>query len=179
VKRALAVLALICAARGTGHAAVWETPAQASEAWFPGQKAAAADVALSPTAQASLKALLAPHSSRSIAWTLPASVPILEFKAGWLVLVEEVGRHFPIRFAVAVDHSGAVLGVDVLEYRENYGQQIRGEAFRRQFQGKRWEDKIRSPGDIDAISGATYSCQATSRAVRKSLAVLKVRGSLP
>lgn len=100
-----------------------------------------------------------------------------KFKA-WLLIVEEIGKHKPITFAVGVSSLGIIEGLEVLEYRESYGVQIAKQGFLRQYIGKTLKDPIKTPGDIDAISGATYSSFATNRATRKALAVLKVSGWL-
>lgn len=156
------------------QAGVWMTREQAAEHWFPGKKAEFRTVTLTAEAVAALKELLKPHATRGRGWSLPGAIERADVGKACLLVVEEVGKHQPIRFAVAIDAQGAVLGVDILEYRENYGHQIRQASFLAQYQHKRWEDPIRSPGDIDAISGATYSSYASNRAVRKALALLKV-----
>lgn len=161
------------------RAGVWMTPEQAAEKLFPGSPPRFEALALDAKALASLKEGVTPHSTRGRGWTLPGEAKLAEFKGGWLLLVDEIGKHQPIHFAVAIDRKGTVLGVEVLEYRENYGEQIGRAPFLAQFKGKRWEDSIQVGGDIDAISGATYSCYATTRAVRKALALLRVSGRLP
>lgn len=158
------------------QAGVWMTRDQAAAHWFPGKPAVFHEVALEPEAVKALKTVLKPYGTRGRGWSLPGKVERADFGKACLLVVEEVGKHQPIRFAVAIDAQGAVLGLDVLEYRENYGQKIGQEPFRAQYKGKRWEDPIQTPGDIDAISGATYSCYATNRAVRKALAILRLTG---
>ena len=44
---------------------------------------------------------------------------------GWFIADEVVGKHEFIPFAVALDDQGAVKGIEILEYREAYGGQIR------------------------------------------------------
>jgi hypothetical protein len=179
LKRARLLLVLLAGLAAPLRAAVWMTPEEAGRHWFPGEALAAETVPLSAAQQAQLKALLKPYATRGRPWVWPTELKVLTGKSGWLVCSDEIGKHRPIRFAVAVDQQGKVLVLDVLEYQENYGHEIRREAFRAQYHGKGWADPIRSAQDIDAISGATYSCYATDRAVRKALALLKLTGRLP
>lgn len=177
--RACLLLALLLGAGARLGAERWLAPEEAGRHWFHAETLTAREEALSAQQLAALKALLKPFATRGRAWSWPTAFSALEGKQGWLLFCDEVGKHRPIRFAVAVERNGKVLGVDVLEYQENYGFEIRREAFRAQYHGKAWSDPIRSTQDIDAISGATYSCYATDRAVRKALALLKVTGRLP
>src|SRR5262245_56980565 len=55
---------------------------------------------------------------------------------GLLVLDHVFGKHEVIEYAVAVSPEGAVLQVEILEYREHYGGEIRNTKWRGQFKGK-------------------------------------------
>src|SRR5258708_2007135 len=52
---------------------------------------------------------------------------------GWFIADEVVGKHDFIPFAVALDSDGSVKGIEILEYRESYGDQVRDAAWRKQF----------------------------------------------
>ena len=95
---------------------------------------------------------------------------------GFVVVVEEIGKHRPITFAVAVEPNGRVHDLAVLAYREAYGGEVRERRFLRQYAGKSLGDPLLPYRDITNISGATLSVQATGRAARKAIAVLRAEG---
>ena len=97
---------------------------------------------------------------------------------GHVVVVEEIGKHRPITFAVGVDLGGAVRDIVVLAYREAYGGEIRDQRFLRQYHGKTMAAPMLPYQDVVNISGATMSVQATGRAAHKAVAVLLATGNL-
>jgi Na+-transporting NADH:ubiquinone oxidoreductase subunit NqrC len=90
---------------------------------------------------------------------------------GWFVLDEVYGKHEFITYAVALDASGAVQGVEILDYRETHGGEVREAAWRAQFTGKRYGDGLGLGEEIKNISGATLSCKHISEGVRRVLAL--------
>jgi Na+-transporting NADH:ubiquinone oxidoreductase subunit C len=99
-------------------------------------------------------------------------------RPGFVVIVEEIGKHRPITFAVAIDADGRVKDLAVLAYREAYGGEVRERRFLKQYAGKSLADPLLPYRDIRNISGATLSVEATGRAARKAVAVLKATGDL-
>ena len=99
--------------------------------------------------------------------------------AGFVVVVEEIGKHRPITFAVGVRQDGKVRDMAVLAYREAYGGEIKDKRFLSQYRDKGLGDLLLPYRDIRNISGATLSVQATGRAARKAIAVLRAAGDLP
>lgn len=93
---------------------------------------------------------------------------------GYAVIAEEIGKHRPITFIVAVTPDGKVKDVAVMMYREAYGAEVRYPGFVKQFRGKDLEDPMRPQREIRNISGATLSVRAMSRGVRKALAVIEL-----
>lgn len=93
---------------------------------------------------------------------------------GWFVLDEVYGKHEFITYAVALDASGAVTGVEILDYRETHGGEVRQPAWRAQFTGKRYGAGLRLGEEIRNISGATLSCKHLSEGVRRVLALHQV-----
>ncbi|MGZ3691107.1 MAG: FMN-binding protein, partial [Pseudobdellovibrio sp.] len=78
--------------------------------------------------------------------------------AGNAVFVDQVlGKHEQITYAVGVNKDGKIQGVEILEYRESYGGQIRKEEWRKQFAGKDKSSVLKINTDIKNISGATLS----------------------
>lgn len=90
---------------------------------------------------------------------------------GWLIVDQVIGKSEAITYALALDPHGAVRGIDVLEYRETHGSEIRLPAWRRQFVGKTAQDPVRLDTDIHNISGATLSCRHVTDGVRRLLAL--------
>jgi Na+-transporting NADH:ubiquinone oxidoreductase subunit NqrC len=94
--------------------------------------------------------------------------------AGWFVLDEVYGKHEFITYAVALDATGAVSGVEILEYRETHGGQVRNPKWRAQFTGKRYGAPLKLDNDIQNISGATLSSRHIAEGVRRVLAIHQV-----
>lgn len=90
---------------------------------------------------------------------------------GWLMVDQVIGKSEAITYAVAFDPNGAVASVEVLEYRETHGSEIRLPAWRKQFVGKTAHDPIRLDADIRNISGATLSCRHVTDGVRRLVAL--------
>lgn len=89
---------------------------------------------------------------------------------GWLYIDQVFGKHEFITYAVAVDATGAVSGVEIMDYRETYGDQVRNERWRAQFHGKRAGAPLKLGVDIVNLSGATLSCAHVTDGVRRILA---------
>jgi hypothetical protein len=97
---------------------------------------------------------------------------------GLVVIVEEIGKHRPITFAVAATPDGRVHDLAVLAYREPYGGDVRERRFLKQYARKSLTDPLLPYRDIQNISGATLSVHATGRAAKKAIAVLRSTGDL-
>lgn len=89
---------------------------------------------------------------------------------GWFYVDQVLGKHEMITYALALDASGAVSGVEILDYRETYGDAIRNPKWRAQFTGKRHGAKLRLDADIANLSGATLSSAHITDGVRRLLA---------
>lgn len=94
--------------------------------------------------------------------------------AGWFVLDEVIGKHEFITYAVALTADGTVKGIDILDYRETHGSQIKNTKWRAQFVGKKNGDAMRLDDDIKNISGATLSCKNITNGVKRILATYQV-----
>ena len=91
-------------------------------------------------------------------------------KGGWFIVDEVVGKHEFITFALMLDAAGAVRDVEILDYREAYGGQVREPAWRAQFTGKSHGAPLKLGQDIRNISGATLSSKHITDGVRRLLA---------
>lgn len=89
---------------------------------------------------------------------------------GWLIADDVVGKHDFIPFALGLDQNGRVVGIEILEYRESYGYEVRDPGWRAQFTGKARGAKLTLTEDIQNISGATLSCRHITDGVKRLLA---------
>ena len=86
---------------------------------------------------------------------------------GWFLVDQVIGKHDFIPFAVALDETGAVKDVEILEYREAYGSEVRNPQWRAQFTGKTRASPMKLTKDIQNISGATLSSKHITDGVRR------------
>ncbi len=87
----------------------------------------------------------------------------------WVFIDRVLGKHEYITYAVGIGHDGKVKGIEILEYRESYGHQVRAEKWRAQFVGKDKTAPLTLDQDIKNISGATLSSAHISGGVRRVL----------
>jgi len=90
--------------------------------------------------------------------------------AGFLVFDRVIGKHLFIDYAVALTPGGAVHKVEILQYRESYGGEIRSPSWLAQFVGKTGGSALKINGDIRNISGATLSSTHVTEGVKRILA---------
>lgn len=93
---------------------------------------------------------------------------------GVLVLDHVFGKHQIIDYAVAISPEGKAWQIEILEYRESYGGEIRGKKWREQFRGKTAGQPLRLNEDIYNISGATMSCRSVAEGVKRVLATFEI-----
>ena len=89
---------------------------------------------------------------------------------GLFVVDHVIGKHLYIDYAVALDPDGRVMRVDILQYRESYGGEVREPGWLAQFVGKTSSSPLRVGTDIRNISGATLSSLHITEGVRRILA---------
>ena len=87
----------------------------------------------------------------------------------WLICDNVIGKHEFIDIAVAITKSGSVKGVEILTFRETYGDQVKHARWRAQFHGKTTDAVLKIDNDIKNISGATLSCVHITEGVRRLL----------
>ena len=78
-----------------------------------------------------------------------------------------IGKHEYIDYVVALTPAGEVKQVEILNYRESWGYEVRREGWRKQFIGKNAVAKIDLNDGIHNISGATLSCRGITRGVKR------------
>jgi len=89
---------------------------------------------------------------------------------GFFVFDRVVGKHLLIDYAVALDPGGQVRNVEILQYRESYGGEIRSPSWLAQFVGKTSASPLEVGKDIRNISGATLSSTHVTEGVRRIVA---------
>jgi Na+-translocating ferredoxin:NAD+ oxidoreductase RnfG subunit len=149
------------------QALVYLSLAQAQELMFPGQSLMPAPLELSA---ADIAAVERQTGTRYFAGALRA------WKAadGYFFVDAVIGKHDLINYAVALTADGKVRQVEILEYREAYGAEVRNAAWRSQFIGRAHGDPVQLGRDIRNISGATLSCQHVTDGIRRLLAVYAI-----
>lgn len=93
---------------------------------------------------------------------------------GYFLVDAVVGKHDLIDYAVALTADGRVRQVEILQYREAYGGEVRNAHWRAQFVGRHHGDPVQIGQDIQNISGATLSCQHLTDGIRRLLATYAV-----
>jgi Na+-translocating ferredoxin:NAD+ oxidoreductase RnfG subunit len=97
-----------------------------------------------------------------------------EALVGTMMIDHVLGKHEIIDYAVAISPEGKVLQVEILEYRESYGYEIRSPKWRKQFAGKGAASALKLNRDIYNISGATMSCRHVSDGIKRVLATYEL-----
>jgi Na+-translocating ferredoxin:NAD+ oxidoreductase RnfG subunit len=113
-------------------------------------------------------------SARSAGWKLVHAFDSSNKYLGSVVVDHVIGKFELISYAVGMDATGVIAGVEVLSYRESHGSEIRLPAWRKQFVGKTLAQPLRTSNDIAIISGATLSCNHVTDGVRRIAAVVAV-----
>jgi Na+-translocating ferredoxin:NAD+ oxidoreductase RnfG subunit len=89
---------------------------------------------------------------------------------GFFIFDRVIGKHLYIDYAIALTPAGAVHKVEILQYRESYGGEIRSPSWLAQFVGKTSGSALKINGDIRNIAGATLSSTHVTEGVKRILA---------
>jgi Na+-translocating ferredoxin:NAD+ oxidoreductase RnfG subunit len=141
---------------------------QAQRAIFPGKSFTAASVKLTPAQRKSIEQTSGVRLLRDEqqVWRVSGG--------GWFIVDEVVGKHDFITYAVGLNANGSVKQIEVMDYRETYGGEIRNENWRAQFVGKTSQSPLKLDRDIKNISGATLSCRHVTDGVKRLLALYEI-----
>lgn len=93
---------------------------------------------------------------------------------GYFIVDQAIGKHELFTIALGLSATGAVKGIEILDYKESYGYEVRNEAWRKQFTGKTPTDSLKLGDNIKNISGATLSCQHVTDAIKRLLATYDI-----
>jgi Na+-translocating ferredoxin:NAD+ oxidoreductase RnfG subunit len=88
---------------------------------------------------------------------------------GWFFIDQVIGKHELITYALGINADGSVQQVQVIEYLEAYGSQVRYPNWRDQFIGKTVKSPLRLESDIANISGATLSARHLTDGIKRLL----------
>ena len=161
---ALGLLAL----PGSLAAVRYLTPAQAQKLCFPG-----ADRFESKVTRFSARQMKTIRKACGVPVKIPGARYVLAWQGkrfvGVVIFDYVLGKSEIIDYAVALTPAGAVKQIEVLQYRESHGYEIRRPGWRAQFPGKTTAAKLRLHDDIANISGATISCRNVTQGTRRVL----------
>jgi hypothetical protein len=90
---------------------------------------------------------------------------------GWFIIDEVIGKHELITYAAGINADGTFRQIQIVEYRELQGWQVRELKWRDQFVGKTLADPLEVGVDIVNISNATLSCRHVTEGVKRLLAL--------
>ena len=160
-------VAAVALAPAPVQATVYLTAASARQAMFPGAFFEAHDLAFSPEQRKLIAKASGVGSFDKVqrVWEVRSG----SARVGWFIVDRVLGKHEMITYAVALTPDGAVKRIEILEYRETYGGEIRNPAWRQQFVGKRFGSVVRLGKDIRNISGATLSSRHVTDGIRRLL----------
>lgn len=145
------------------HALVYMSVEQAQQVMFPGESMNSIPIVLSA---ADIAAIERDSGTKVYAGSLRA----WKTESGYLFVDAVIGKHDLITYAVALTADGKVRQIEILEYREAYGGEVRNAHWREQFAGKQHGDAVRIGHGIQNISGATMSCEHVTDGIRRLLA---------
>lgn len=149
----------------TGFAVTYLNIEQAQQAIFPGKTFSAFPLRLTDAQRRKIE-----QESRVRLTRTPPKV--WRTSGGdWFIVDEVIGKHEFITYAVGLTGDGAVRGIEIMDYRESYGGQVRDPMWRAQFVGKTKAAPLTLDRDIKNISGATLSSRHLSDGVRRVLAL--------
>jgi len=141
---------------------------QAQRAIFPGKSRSAVPVKLAPAQRKVIEQASGVRVLRDDqqVWRVSGG--------GWFIVDEVVGKHEFITYAVGLNANGSVKQIEVMDYRETYGGEIRNENWRAQFVSKTNQSPLKLDRDIRNISGATLSCRHITDGVKRLLGFYEI-----
>jgi Na+-translocating ferredoxin:NAD+ oxidoreductase RnfG subunit len=159
--------AAVALAPASASATIYLTILAAQQAMFPGARFVEHNLTFTPEQRKAIARTSGVGSFDKVqrVWDVRSG----NGRAGWFIVDRVLGKHEMITYAVALTPDGAVKRIEILEYRETYGGEVRNERWRQQFVGKRFGAPLKLGADIKNISGATLSSRHISDGVRRLL----------
>lgn len=159
---------IVMMASTPGFAMVYLTVEQAQQLIFPEETFTYAPLALSE------QQLEAVHNKSGVPVRRKEEKIWQTSRGGYLIVDEVIGKHELITYAVGIDPDGSVRQVEILEYREAYGSEVRQRKWRKQFVGKTAGSPLKLKEDIKNITGATLSCRHVTDGVKRLLSLYEL-----
>jgi Na+-translocating ferredoxin:NAD+ oxidoreductase RnfG subunit len=104
----------------------------------------------------------------------PTVIALVNSEKDMLFIDQVLGKHEFITYAVGVTAAKKVKSIEIMEYRETYGQGVRKPEWRNQFAGKDASSKLKLGEDIVNLSGATLSSAHITAGVRRMIETYEV-----
>ncbi len=164
----ISIPGIVIASGVPGYAAIYLTTEQAQGVIFPGENFNSIPLTLTKEQQVAIKKQSG----------VPARVKqqkIWRTSSGGYFIVDEVlGKHEYIVYAIGINPDGSVRQIEIMDYRETYGYEIRNENWRKQFVGKTSRSQLKLDDDIKNISGATLSSRHITDGVKRVLTMYEM-----
>ncbi len=155
----------VAAFTAPAYATTYLTVEQAQQLMFPGQALTAMPLRLDDAQRLTVErtsGLAVPHLDFAL-WRVGSG--------GYFFVDAVLGKHELITYALGVNPDGTIKDVEILDYRESYGGEIRNASWRQQFVHKSVADPLKLDQDIRNISGATLSSRHVTEGVRRLMAI--------
>ncbi|SDB85313.1 FMN-binding protein [Acinetobacter boissieri] len=147
------------------HATIYLTTEQVKQVIFPNQMLIKENIQLKPEQIKQLKQISGIDSALK-------TDQIFKTKEGdWLIIDQVIGKHEMITYAVGIHANGSIKQIEVMQYTETYGDQVRNASWRDQFVGKTASSALTLGKDIKNISGATLSSKHLTDGVHRAMAL--------
>ena len=166
MKHLLVAVFLLIAPAASAAATYWTTPAVLKHFFKSSQRVRAIEVLGSELADAGVTA-----SKGKYLVYIGQSGEVID---GFAVVDDEKGQHMPITFGFLFDLQGRMKDVQIMSYREPYGDEIRDRRFLAQLVGKSKDDALKPGVDVDGVTGATISVRSTTIAARRALVLCDI-----
>lgn len=164
----LVVPAVVSFLPSAGYATVYLSIGQAQQVIFPGETFTAIPLTLTDEQRSAIKKKSG----------VPARVKEQRIwrtsSGGYFIVDEVVGKHEFITYAIGLNADGSVKQIEIMDYRETYGYEIRNESWRKQFVGKTSAAELKLDKDIKNIGGATLSCRHITDGVKRVLTLYEL-----
>jgi Na+-transporting NADH:ubiquinone oxidoreductase subunit NqrC len=160
--------ALVLTSLGPAHAETYLSVEEAQRAIFPGHRLTPAGLTLTPDQAKAIEKV-------SGVRVRVRKLSVWRVEGGGLFVVDAVlGKHEYITWALGLNADGSVKQIEILEYRETYGYEVREPKWKAQFYGKKHGATLKLDDDIKNISGATLSCRHIADGVKRLLATYEI-----
>lgn len=154
---------ILCVTPIVCHSAVYLSTEQAQKLIFPNAALHKVAIQLSPEQMKSL------DKASNVSYPLKIDQVYKSNDGGWFMVDQALGKHEMITYAIGINSDGTIKQIEILQYNESYGEQVRGEAWRQQFVGKTITSPLTLNKDIRNLSGATLSSKHLTDSIRRAL----------